>query len=67
MSDSTQSTCDTLGVYFVLCREFCPKLGCSVKIFISQSCLSLFIRIIHGSSPNLELFDLKTNAEIGAC
>jgi hypothetical protein len=51
----------------VICREFCPKLGCSVKIFISPSCLSLFNRIIHGSSLNSELFDLETNAEIGAC
>jgi hypothetical protein len=41
----------------MLCREICPNLGCSVKISISRSCLSLFIRIIHGSSSNLELFD----------
>jgi hypothetical protein len=51
--------CDTPGVYFRLCQEIYPMLGCSVKIFISWSCLSLFIRIIHGSSPNLELFDRK--------
>jgi hypothetical protein len=49
--------CDTPGVYFVLCREIYPNLGCSVKISISRSCLSLFIRISLGSSPNSELFD----------
>jgi hypothetical protein len=45
-------TCDTPGVYFVLCREINPNLGCSVKISISRSCLSLFIRLSLGSSPN---------------
>jgi hypothetical protein len=49
--------CDTPGVYFVLCREIYPNLGCSVKISISRSCLSLSIRLSHGSSPNSELFD----------
>jgi hypothetical protein len=34
-----------------------PNLGCSVKISISRSCLSLFIRLSLGSSPNSELFD----------
>jgi hypothetical protein len=28
-----------------------------VKISISRSCLSLFIGLSHGSSPNSELFD----------
>jgi hypothetical protein len=28
-----------------------------VKISISRSCLSLSIRLSHGSSPNSELFD----------
>jgi hypothetical protein len=27
--------CDTPGVYFVLCREICPKLRSSVEISIS--------------------------------
>jgi hypothetical protein len=49
--------CDTPGVYFVLCRKINPNLGCSVKISISRSCLSLFIRLSHGSSPNSELID----------
>jgi hypothetical protein len=49
--------CDTPGVYFALCREIYPSLGCSVKISISRSCLSLSIRLSHGSSPNSELFD----------
>jgi hypothetical protein len=41
----------------MLRREIYPNLGCSVKISISRSCLSLSIRLSHGSSPNLELFD----------
>jgi hypothetical protein len=49
--------CDTPGVYFSLCREIYPNLGCSVKISIFQSCLSLSIRLSHGSSPNSELID----------
>jgi hypothetical protein len=49
--------CDTPGVYFVLCRKIYPNLRCSVKISISRSRLFLFIRIIHGSSPNSELFE----------
>jgi hypothetical protein len=48
---------DTPGVCFVLRWEIYPNLGCPVKISISLSCLSLFIRIIHGSSPNSELFE----------
>jgi hypothetical protein len=50
-------SCDTPGVYFALCREINPNLGCSVKISISRSCLSLFIRLSLGSSPNSELID----------
>jgi hypothetical protein len=57
--------CDTRGVYFVLCREFCPKLKCLVEDSISPPYLSLFIKIIHESftkfgiirsqeQPNLE-------------
>jgi hypothetical protein len=49
--------CDTPGVYFVLYRVIYPNLGCTVKISISRSCLSLFIRLSLGSSPNSELFD----------
>jgi hypothetical protein len=49
--------CDTPGVYFGLCRKNYPNLGCSVKNSISRSCLSLFIRLSLGSSPNSELFD----------
>jgi hypothetical protein len=49
--------CDTPGVYFTLCRESYPNLGCSVKISIFRSCLSLSIRLSHGSSPNSELID----------
>jgi hypothetical protein len=49
--------CDTPGVSFVLRREIYPNLGCSVKISISRSCLSLFIRLSLGSSPNSEIID----------
>jgi hypothetical protein len=49
--------CDTPGVSFVLWQEINPNLGCSVKISISRSCLSLSIRLSHGSSPNSELID----------
>jgi hypothetical protein len=43
----TQTLCDTPGVSFVLCREIYPNLGCSVKISISRSRMSLIIQIIH--------------------
>jgi hypothetical protein len=39
--------CDTPGVSYVLCREINPNLGCSVKISISRSRMSLIIQIIH--------------------
>jgi hypothetical protein len=39
--------CDTPGVSFVLRREIYPNLGCSVKISISRSLMSLIIQIIH--------------------
>jgi hypothetical protein len=49
--------CDTPGVNFASCREINPNLECSVKISISRSCLSLFIRLSLGSSSNSELID----------
>jgi hypothetical protein len=52
-----QLKCDTPGVYFMLCREINLNLRCSIKISISRSCLSLFIRLSLGSSPNSELID----------
>ena len=39
--------CDTPGVSFMLCREICPNLGCSVKISLSRSRMSLIIQIVH--------------------
>jgi hypothetical protein len=39
--------CDTPCVNFALCREIYPNLGCSVKISISRSRMSLIIQIIH--------------------
>ena len=38
-----RQTCDTPGVSFVLHREIYPNLGCSVKISISRSRMSLII------------------------
>jgi hypothetical protein len=38
--------CDTPGVNFALCREICSNLGCSVKISISRSRMSLIIQTI---------------------
>jgi hypothetical protein len=45
------ATSDTPGVYFVLCREIYPNLGCSVKISISRSHLSSFIKLLVKVSP----------------
>jgi hypothetical protein len=45
----------------MLCREICPKLGCSVKISISWSRLSPFIKLLMKVSPSSELFDLKNS------
>jgi hypothetical protein len=53
--------CDTPGVYFALYREIYPNLGCSVKISISRSHLSPFIKLLMNVSPSLELFDLKNS------
>jgi hypothetical protein len=55
------AVCDTPGVYFALCRENYPNLGCSVKISISLSHLSPFIKLLMNVSTNLELFDLKNS------
>jgi hypothetical protein len=53
--------CDTPGVYFVLCQKIYPNIGCSVKISISRSHLSPFIKLLMYVSPSLEFFDLKNN------
>jgi hypothetical protein len=53
--------CDTPGVNFMLCREIYPNLECSVKISISGSHLSSFIKLLMNVSPSLELFDLKNS------
>jgi hypothetical protein len=53
--------CDTPGVYFMLGREIYPNLGCSVKISISRSHLSPFIKLLMNVSLRLELFNLKNN------
>jgi hypothetical protein len=49
------------GVSFVLCWEIYLNLGCSVKISISWSHSSPFIKLLMNVSPNLKLIDLKNN------
>jgi hypothetical protein len=46
---------------FALCREIYPNLGCSVKISISRSHLSPFIKLLMNVSSSLELFDHKNS------
>jgi hypothetical protein len=47
--------CDIPGVYFVLYREINPNLGCSVKISLSRSRMSLIIQIIHSHFAEFEI------------
>jgi hypothetical protein len=47
--------CDTPGVNFALCRDIYPNLGCSVKISISRSCISLIIQISHSHLTKFEV------------
>jgi hypothetical protein len=47
--------CDTPGVYFTLCRESYPNLGCSVKISISRSRMCLIIQISHSHLTEFEV------------
>jgi hypothetical protein len=68
--------CDTPGVYFGLCQKNYPNLGCSVKIYISRSRMSLISQTIRThitefgviqshKRPNSEpvkTFILRTNA-----
>jgi hypothetical protein len=49
-----ESMCDTPGVYFMLCREIYPNLGCSVKNSISRSHLSPFTKLLVKVSPIFE-------------
>jgi hypothetical protein len=60
-SESSEYYCVTPGVYFVLYQEIYPNLGCSVKISISRSHLSPFIKLLMKVKPSVELFDLKNN------
>jgi hypothetical protein len=53
----SQGYCDTPGVYFTLYREIYPNLGCSVKISISRSHLSSFIKLLWRFHRILKLFD----------
>jgi hypothetical protein len=57
--------CDTLGVYFALCREIYPNLGCSVKISISRSRMSLIIQTIRTHFTEFGIFQshIRPNLE----
>jgi hypothetical protein len=59
--------CDTPGVYFGLCRKNYPNLGCSVKISISRSHMSLIIQTIHSQFTEFEVIRSREMAEFGAC
>jgi hypothetical protein len=48
--------CDTPGVSFVLRREIYPNLGCSVKISISRSRMSLIIQTIRTHFTEFGIF-----------
>ena len=47
--------CDTPGVSFVLRREINPNLGCSVKISLSRSRMSLIIQTIRTHFTEFEI------------
>jgi hypothetical protein len=52
--------CDTPGVNFALCREIYTNLGCSVKISISRSRMSLIFQIIY---PHFTMFGIIQSQE----
>jgi hypothetical protein len=51
-----KNKCHTPDVSFVLWWKIYPNLGCSVKISISRSCMSLIIQIIHSRSTEFGVF-----------
>jgi hypothetical protein len=59
--------CDTLGVYFGLCRKNYPNHGCSVKISISRSCMSLIIQTIHSQFTEFGVIRSQETTNFGAC
>jgi hypothetical protein len=59
--------CDTLGVSFVLWREINPNLGCSVKISLSRSRMSLIIQIIHSHFAKFGIIKSHRRPNFGAC
>jgi hypothetical protein len=62
-----RTECDTPGVNFGLCREIYPNLGCSVKISLSRSRMSLIIQIIHFTFHRIQNYSISTNTEFEAC
>jgi hypothetical protein len=59
--------CDTPGVYFGLCQKNYPNLGCSVKISISRSRMSLIIQIIHSHFTEFRVTQSHRRPIFGAC
>jgi hypothetical protein len=57
---------DTPGVYFVLCWEICPNLGCSVKFSIYFSHLSPFIKLLM-NVHQIWNYSISRIAKFGAC
>jgi hypothetical protein len=58
--------CDTPGVYFALCREINPNLGCSVKISISRSRMPLIIPTIRTQFTEFGVNRSRETANFGA-
>jgi hypothetical protein len=46
---------DTLGVYYVLCREVGPNIMSSVEILNSRPHLSLFIKVVQERFTEFEV------------
>jgi hypothetical protein len=57
--------CDTPGVSFVLRCEIYPNLGCSVKISISRSRMSLIIQTIHLHFTELGVIQSRGRSNLG--
>jgi hypothetical protein len=59
--------CDTPGVSFVLWWEIYPNLGCSVKISICRSRMSLIIQTIHSQFTEFGVIRSRETTNFGAC
>jgi hypothetical protein len=59
--------CDTPVVYFMLRRENYPNLGCSVKISIFRSRMSLIIQTIHSQFTEFGVIRSRETTNFRAC